>query len=99
MMIFYFERVKLAKGTIIGNIFLKMGHPQPLFHLFLSFQANITILTTNKCEKCPSSLRRWDLNSQPLEHESPHITTRPGLRPSKKNFVFYILRLKPSSSG
>ena len=31
---------------------LKMGHPRPLFRLFSSFQTNITILTTNICEKC-----------------------------------------------
>ena len=30
---------------------LKMGQPGPLFHLFSSFQTNITIFTTNKCEK------------------------------------------------
>ena len=37
---------------ILGNhSFLKMGHPRPLFHLFSSFQTNITIFTTNICEK------------------------------------------------
>ena len=56
-----------------------MDHPRPLFRLFLSFQANITILTTNKYEKCPSSIWCWDSNPQPLGHESPPITTRPGL--------------------
>ena len=29
----------------------KIGHPRPLFRLFESFQTNITIFTTNKCEK------------------------------------------------
>ena len=33
--------------------------------------------------KCPSSIWCRDLNSQPLEHESP-ITTRPGLPPMHK---------------
>ena len=28
---------------------------------------------------CPSSIRCWDSNPQPLVHESPHITTRSGL--------------------
>ena len=50
-----------------------------LFRLFLSFQTNITIFTTNKCEKCPSSIRSWDSNPQPSEHESPPITTTQGL--------------------
>ena len=30
---------------------------------------------------CLSSIRRWDSNPQPLEHESSPITTRPGLPP------------------
>ena len=30
---------------------LFVGHPRPLFNLFLYFQTNITIFTTNKCEK------------------------------------------------
>ena len=28
-----------------------MGHPRPLYSLFSSFPTNITIFTTNKCEK------------------------------------------------
>ena len=56
-----------------------MGQPRPLFHLFLSFQTHITNFTTNRyVKKCPSSIRCWDSNSRPLEHESPLITTRPG---------------------
>ena len=61
-----------------------MGQPQPhfrLFHLFLSFLTNMTILKTNKCEKCPSSIRRWNLNSQPSDYEFPTLTTRPGFPP------------------
>ena len=30
-------------------------------------------------KKCPSSIRRWDSNSQPCDYESPPLTTRPGL--------------------
>ena len=59
----------------------------PLFHLFSSFQTHITIFTTNKCEKCPSSRRYCDSNSQPLENESPPITTRPGLPPLHNSFA------------
>ena len=58
---------------------LKMGHPRPLFRLFSSFQTNNTILTSNKCENCPSSIQRRDLNSQPSDYKSPHLITRPGL--------------------
>ena len=32
-------------------------------------------------KKCPSSKKYRDSNPQPLEHESPPITTRPGLPP------------------
>ena len=30
-------------------------------------------------KKCPSSIWCWDSNPQPLEFESPPITTRPGI--------------------
>ena len=73
--IFYFSAKSnrfFKKWAIIGLFFC----------LFSSFQTNITILMTNKCEKCPSSIWCLDLNSQPLEHKSPPITTRPGLPPS-----------------
>ena len=65
-----------------------MGQPRPLIHLFSSFQTNITNFTTNMyVKKCPSSIRCWDSNSRPLEHEPPPITTRPGLPPGTSIFV------------
>ena len=72
-----------------------MGQPQPLFHLFSSFQTNITILTTNKCEKCSSSIWRWNSNSQPSDYESPPITTRPGLLPNVSLFRDERVNLLP----
>ena len=78
-----------------------MAHPRPLFRLFSSFQTNTTILTTNKCKKCPSIIRRWDSNSQPYDYESPHLTTRPGLPPKllkqcylKLNYIRTLVVLK-----
>ena len=70
-------------GGGVGSylIFLKMDQPRPLFRLFLSSPTQITIFATNKCEKCPSSIRCRDSNSRPLELESPPTTTRPGLPP------------------
>ena len=47
--------------------------------IFGLFQSNNTFFTTNKCEKCPSSIRRQDTNPRPLEHAWSPITTRPGL--------------------
>ena len=61
-----------------------MGQPRPLFHLFLSFQTTLQILQQINVKKCPSSIRCWDSNSRPLEHESPPITTRPGLPPHNR---------------
>ena len=54
------------------------------FSVFCPLTANITILTTNKCEKCPSSI--WDSKSQPSYYESPPLTTRPALPP---DIVFF----------
>ena len=72
----------------------KMGHPRPLFRLFLSFQTNITILTTNIREKMlrPSSLRCRDSNPRPLEHESPPKSTRPGLPPNMGMFNWWYIK-------
>ena len=59
-----------------------MAQPRPLFFMYATFQTHITNFTTNRyVEKCPSSIWCWDLNSRPLKHESPPITTRPGLLP------------------
>ena len=41
---------------------------------------------------CPSSIWCRDLNPQPLERESPPITTRPGSRPPNK-FVKILYRV------
>ena len=57
----------------------KWANPSLFFYLFSSFQTHITNFTTNiYVKQCPSSLRCWDSNPRPSEHESPPITTRPG---------------------
>ena len=57
-----------------------LNRPFPAYFSFvLSVQTNITIFTTNLCEKCPSSKQHWDSNPQPSAHETPHLTTEPGL--------------------
>ena len=48
-----------------------------LFVYFWPFQTNNAIFTTNKCEKCPSSIQCWYFNPRPPEHESSPVTTRP----------------------
>ena len=68
------------KRAGIGPYFFKkIGHPQPLFIYFRLFKQTLQFLQPINVKKYPSSIRCWDLNPQPLEHESPPITTRPGL--------------------
>ena len=43
--------------------------------------ANLQILQQINVKKCLSSIWCRDLNPRPLEHDSPPITTRPGLPP------------------
>ena len=61
----------------------KCADPGLFFIYFQSFQSNITIFTTNQCEKCPSSIGHRDSNSQPSDYEIPPLTTRPGLPPKR----------------
>ena len=73
--------------------FLKNGPTPASFCLFSSFQTHITNFTTNmNVKKCPSSIRRWDSNSQPCDYESPPLTTRPGLPPSSSLRSFWKSR-------
>ena len=62
--------------------FLKNGPiPASFIGYFRSFQTKK--LQQIYVKKCPSSKWCGDLNPQPLEHESPPVTTRPGLPPFK----------------
>ena len=75
--------------TIPRIYFLKkiMGQPGLFFIYFRLFKHTPQFFTTNKCENCPSSIWCWDSNSRSLEHESPPITTRPGLPPLFPTFT------------
>ena len=68
-----------------------MGHPQPLFVYFRLFKHTLHFLQQIYVKNCPSSIWCWDLNPQHSVHESPPITTRPGLPPNVKHFCFIIL--------
>ena len=61
--------------------FKKWGHPRPLCDLFSVFSHKHDHFYNNIMWKCPSSIRCWDLNPQPLERGPSPITTRPGLKP------------------
>ena len=68
----------------LRHVSVKNG-PTPVSFCLLSVFSNKQYnFTTNQCEKMSkftSSIRRRDSNPQPLERESPLITTRPGLPP------------------
>ena len=74
--------------------FSKNGQSPASFCLFSSFQTNITFFTTNKCETCPSSIWCWDSKPRPSEHESPPITTRPGLPPKVVKLFVMLIAIK-----
>ena len=63
------------------DLFLKMGQPRPLLSfIFRSFQINIiTIIATNICEKISFEYMVPGIKPTTFGHESPPITTRPGL--------------------
>ena len=56
--------------AIPANVFFKKWvNPGLFFIYFRLFQTHITSCSTNKCEKCPSSIWCQYLKSRPLEHE------------------------------
>ena len=63
--------------------FCKWANPGLFFIYFCLFKLTFQILQQIGMQKCSSSIQCRDSNSQPLEHESPAITTRPGLPPPK----------------
>ena len=72
---------KTIKRKVSNNSGRNGSTPASFSFILSHLQANNAIFTTNKCEKCPFSLWRWESNPQPLEHKSSHITTSPGLPP------------------
>ena len=66
-------------------IFLKMNKPRPLLSFIFGLFKQTVPQFYNKyhVKKCPFSIQCQDLNPWLLEHESPPITTRPGLPPIK----------------
>ena len=90
-------RLSLKRLTNYTPYFKKWANPGLFFIYFWSFQTNIiTIFTTNKCEKCPSSIRCWELNPWTSERESLPITNRPGFTP--KTHLILLLNCISSSS-
>ena len=65
---------------IILLLFEKMGHPGLFFVYFRLFKQTWKFLQQINEKKCPFGA--GILNPWPSEHESPPITTRPGLPPN-----------------
>ena len=59
--------------------FKKMLTPSLFLIYFCLFKQNLQFLKQIFVKKSQSRMRCWDLNPQPSTHESPPITTRPGL--------------------
>ena len=74
-------------------LFSKWANPGLFSFIFVLFQANNTIFTTNKYEKISSSSSIWWLDSNPWPpgHKSSPITTRPGLPP--RNNMFCVAKM------
>ena len=76
---FYIFYSNLAQSLSLSLYFFKMGHPRPLFVCFRLFKQTLQFIQQISVKKCSSSIQCWDLNTRPYEHESPPITTGPGL--------------------
>ena len=76
-----FDRLTIGILNLLVFFLKKWANPGIFCIYFCLFKTHIIIFTTNKCEECPSSIWCRDSNSRPLYHESPSITTRPGLPP------------------
>ena len=68
-------------STFHRFFFKKWASPGLFLIYFRLFKHTLQILQQINLKKCPSSIWCRDLNSWPLKHESPPITTRPGLPP------------------
>ena len=82
------------------NVFFeKNGPTSASFEFIFVFSNTHYNFTTNRYEKiCPSSIQCKDSNSQPLEHESPPITTRQGLPPNGFFLGSDVCQTNPRSS-
>ena len=63
------------------DCFLNGPTPASYSFIFVFSNAHNKLYNKKVSEKMSSIIWCWDSNSWPLEHESPPIITRPGLRP------------------
>ena len=74
--------------------FFKYGPSQASFQFIFDFSSKHYNFYNKLCEKCPSSIRCWDSNPQPSEHEPTPLTTRSALLPKDELFVSTFPRIK-----
>ena len=86
-------RVHVIKTEFLASNILNsflFGHSRLLFVYFTIKHHNFY---NNVMRKCPFSIRSCDSNPQPLDRESPPITTRPGPPPSSFEVLCSALNL------
>ena len=67
----------------------KMGHPRRLFSFIFVFSNKHHHNSYNKYMwKNDMPIQHQESNPQPSKHESPPITTRPGLPPNMVSFLY-----------
>ena len=69
----------------------KWANPGLFFIYFRLFKRTLQFWQQINVKKCPSSIWRQDLDSQPSGYNSPPLTTRPGLPP----IIFLFLLIVP----
>ena len=72
-----------------GDFFLVTLQPRHILSFIFGLfkQTSSQFLQQIYMKKCQSSIRCWDSNPQPSMHESPTMTTRPGLPPTVVSFL------------
>ena len=73
-----FSRIQTQIVWLEGKNDKHLTNTSDLFFIIFVFSEQTLQFIQQICvKKCPSSIRRWDLNPRPSGHKSPPITTRP----------------------
>ena len=73
------SHLMLTQMSCREECFLNGPTPASFSFIFVFSDTHYNFYNNKNAKNCPSSIWCWDLNSRPLEYESPTITTRPGL--------------------
>ena len=79
-----------CQWNLVPSLIFFCEPSQASFCLFSSFSnKHYSFLQQINVPKSPSLVWGWDLNQRPSDHESPPVTTKPGLPPA--SFVIWFL--------